>query len=1017
MDSTEAPERGAPSAPGQPPAPGEARAGRTLLLVDGSALLYRSHFAFLRNPLKNSRGEVTSATFGMLQALLPLIDKRKPDRMAVVFDTVAPTFRHRVYAEYKAHRPPMPDDLACQIPRVREAIRYLGIAIVEQEGVEADDLIGSLACEAARDSATTLILTSDKDFYQLVNDRIVLLSPKGRGAELTAVDRAGVRERYGVEPGQMVDLLALMGDASDNVPGVPGIGEKTAAQLIQKFQSVDAIYAALDQVERPSIREKLRQNEDRARLSYKLATIRSDLPLERHWHELVRAPVEYVPLLALLEDLDLRVLARRYREEYATRGGAPLGPAPAREAPEPSAPESAPAAGATAPAAGGTAAAPGTLPGSGPPVDAAPAPPAKRRGGRNPAVPAAAVGQPVGTIFDVLVEGESPMRDAPSGRAPLGRYHVLEHGDDLESLARELADARGPVAFDTETTGFDPLRSHPVGIALATAEGRAFYLPLGHASGRNLDPDRAREALTAFFRREDAVRVAQNAKYDWHVLERFGVPVRDIAFDTMIAAFLVDPDQPKSLDHLAKARLGIAKIPTEALLGRGKEQVTMASVSVDRVAEYCCEDADVTLRLVPLLHRELESLELLPLFRDVEMPLVGVLTRMERTGVRIDTAALDALGRGLQSRLDDLAHNIEESAGVPFNVNSPRQVAEVLFERLGLPKGKRTRDGFSTDTEVLERLALLHPLPKLLLDWRQASKLKSAYVDSLPRLVHPETGRVHATFHQTIASTGRLSVSDPSLQNIPIRTEEGREIRRAFVAQEARGLLVSFDYSQIELRILAHLTHDPALTEAFRTGGDVHASTASRLFGVSPDLVTPAQRAQAKVVNFGIMYGMGPQRLARELSLSRSLAQAFIDEYKRTHAGVATFMESTLAQARERGYVETILKRRRPLPNLCDPHDALRSEAERAAINAPIQGSAADLIKIAMVRIDALLAEKGLRSRLILQVHDELLFETDEEEIEVLTPLVQEIMEDALPLRVPLVVHRGVGTSWADAHA
>jgi len=1004
MDSTEADERVEHSLPGDTPAPSrtDARAGRLLLLVDGSALLYRSHFAFLRTPLKNARGEVTSAVFGMLQALLPLIDKRKPDRMAVVFDTVAPTFRHRVYAEYKAHRPPMPDALACQIPKVREAIRYLGIPIVEQEGVEADDLIGSLACEAARDDATTLILTSDKDFYQLVNDRIALLSPKGgRGAELTSVDRTGVRERYGVDPEQMVDLLALMGDASDNVPGVPGVGEKTAAQLIQKFRSVDALYAALDQVERPSIREKLRQNEDRARLSYKLATIRSDLPLERHWHELERAPVEYVPLLALLEDLDLRVLARRYREEFASRGGAPLAPAPAREAPPP---EETPG---TAPAAGAEAA----------PAAPAPTPPAKRGGrGKGAAVPAAAVGQPVGTIFDALVEGDSPMRDAPSGRAPLGHYHVLESGADLDSLARELADARGPVAFDTETTGFDPLRSHPVGIAIATAEARAFYLPLGHASGRNLDPDRAREAIAPFFAREGAQRAAQNAKYDWHVLERFGVPVRDVAFDTMVAAFLVDPDQSRSLDHLAKARLGIAKIPTEALLGRGSSQVTMASVSVDRVAEYCCEDADVTLRLVPLLARELESLELMPLFRDVEMPLVGVLTRMERTGMRIDTRALEALGQGLQARLDDLAHNIEESAGVPFNVNSPRQVAEVLFERLGLPKGKRTREGFSTDTEVLERLALLHPLPKLLLEWRQASKLKSAYVDSLPRLVHPESGRVHATFHQTIASTGRLSVSDPSLQNIPIRTEEGREIRRAFVAEGPRGLLASFDYSQIELRILAHLTHDPALTEAFRKDGDVHASTASRLFGVAPDLVTPSQRAQAKVVNFGIMYGMGPARLARELSLSRGLAQAFIDEYKRTHAGVAAFMESTLAQARERGYVETILKRRRPLPALCDPHDALRAEAERAAINAPIQGSAADLIKVAMIRIDARLAEQGLRSKLILQVHDELLFETDEEEIEILTPIVVEIMEHALPLRVPLVVHRGVGTSWADAH-
>jgi DNA polymerase-1 len=1006
------------------------RAGRSLLLVDGSALLYRSHFAFLRNPLRNAAGEVTSAVFGMLQALLPLLDKRKPDRLAVVFDTTAPTFRHRVYAEYKAHRPKMPNELAGQIPRVREAIRLLGIPIVEQEGVEADDLIGCLAAEAAREGADALVVTADKDFYQLVGDRILLLSPKGRAGELFTVDRAGVRERYGVDPEQMIDLLALMGDASDNVPGVPGVGEKTAAQLIQRFGSLDALYASLDQVERPALREKLRQHEAQARLSQRLVTVRCDLPLDRHWHELVRAPVEYVPLLALLDALELRVLARRYREEYTLRGGPPLAPPPASP-PAAEAPPEAETPAAPAPAGDGGPAPPREPPAAASretaapvlaPAAAGPAPaaaPARAGRGRPSSRPATGVGQPVGTIFDVLA-GEGGPRDAPGGRAPLGHYRVLDSAADLEPLARELRDAREsrrPVAFDTETTGFDPMRSGLVGLALATAEGHAFYVPVGHASGTNLDPDRVREALTPFFADPAAVRVAQNAKFDWHVLERFGIPVRDVAFDTMVAAFLADPDQSKSLDHLAHSRLGVSKIATETLLGRGREQVTMASVSVDRVAEYCCEDADVTLRLVPLLTRELEAQGLAPLFREVEMPLVGVLARMESAGVRIDTGALEAMGAGLLARLDSLSREIEEAAAVPFNVNSPRQVAEVLFERLRLPKGKRTKDGYSTDNEVLERLALLHPLPKLLLEWRQASKLKSSYVDALPRLVHPDTGRVHATFHQTIASTGRLSASDPSLQNIPIRTEEGREIRRAFVAEGERGLLASFDYSQIELRLLAHMSHDPVLTEAFRTGGDVHASTAARLFGVAPEMVSPAQRAQAKIVNFGILYGMGPARLSRELGLSRGLAQAFIDEYKRTHAGVAAFLETVLAQARERGYAETLLKRRRPLPALRDPHDARRAEAERAAVNTPVQGSAADLIKVAMVRIDALLAERGLRSRLILQVHDELLFETDEEEIETLTPLVVDTMEHALPLRVPLVVHRGAGRSWADAHA
>ncbi|HEX7079144.1 MAG TPA: DNA polymerase I [Candidatus Eisenbacteria bacterium] len=931
-----------------------AGAGKTLVLVDGSALLYRSHFAFIRNPLRSSKGEVTSAAFGALQALLPLLDQRRPDRVAVVFDTAAPTFRHRVYAEYKAHRPPMPADLVAQIPRVREVIRLLGLPIVEQEGVEADDLIGSLAKEAERDGATTLIVTGDKDFYQIVSESIQLLAPKARAGELSTVDRGAVQERYGVAPEEMVDLLALMGDASDNVPGVPGIGEKTAAQLIQRFHSLDRLYASLDQVERASIREKLKQNEERARLSQRLATIRHDLPLEHHWTELVRAPIEYARLIDLLEELELRVLARRFREEERAAGD--LFPELVRPTAERS--------------------------------QRADAPPADRSA-----------------------------RIAPGDRPPYGDYRVVGDGAGLEALARVLEAARGPVAFDTETTGLNPLRADLVGISIAPEEGRAYYLPIGHGAGPNLDPDRVREALRPFFASPRAERAAQNAKYDWHVLERFGIPVRDVAFDTMVAAYLVDPDQPKNIDALAKSRLGLEKIATETLIGRGRDQVSMAALPVDRVAEYCCEDADACLRLVAILGRELASGGVTALFHEVEMPLIGVLVRMERAGIKVDVETLDAMGRELGERLAALDHRIQEEAGVPFNVNSPRQLAEVLFERLKLPRGKRTREGYSTDTEVLEGLATLHPIARLMLEYRLVAKLKSSYVDSLPRLVNPETGRVHATFHQTIASTGRLSASDPSLQNIPIRSEEGRAIRRAFVAEGGRGLLASFDYSQIELRLLAHLSHDPVLQEAFRGGGDVHATTASRLFGVPVDQVTAAQRGQAKVVNFGIIYGMGPARLARELSLSRALATAFIDEYKRTHAGVASYLTQVLREARERGYVETILKRRRPLPGLKDANEGRRAEAERAAVNAPIQGSAADLIKVAMVKIDALVAERGLRSRLILQVHDELLFETDESEIEVLAPLVLETMQHALPLRVPLEVHQGRGRTWDDAHA
>ena len=958
----------------------ESGAGKRLLLIDGSALVYRCYSAFIRKPLRNKKGEPTSIPYGILQTLLPLLSSRRPDKVAMVFDTKAKTFRHRVYPEYKAHRPPVPADLTAQLPRSREVIGLLGIPIVEQDGVEADDLIGSLAKEAERAGATTLILTGDKDFFQLISERTWVLAPQGKTGELQPMDPAAVRERYGVPPEEMVDLLALMGDASDNVPGVAGIGEKTAAQLIQRYHSIDELYRSLDSVERPAIREKLRVNEPNARLSHTLVTIRADLPLDRHWDELEREPLQARELASLMTDLEFHTLRRRFAAELDEEG-------PAEEAPPPgAAPAGAPAAEA-------------------PPTDHFPEtvrPTPSRRAPRStPAEPKPASAPTVAVL-------EPP-------REPFGSYTIVKDAEGLQALARELSEASGPVAFDTETTGFDPHRSDLVGIALATAPGRAFYLPVGHRQGTMLDKDHVCEALRPFFDSTDGWRVAQNAKFDWHVLHAFGIPVKDVAFDTMIAGFLVDPDQPKNLDALSWSRLGLKKITTESVIGSGRDQISMADAPVERVAEYCCEDADACLRLVPLLTHELEAAEALPLFRDVEMPLVGVLTRMERAGVKVDVSQLEGMAKEMGAELERLDHEIQELAGVPFNVSSPRQVAEVLFERLKLPRGKRTKEGYSTDVEVLEALAVVHPLPKLLLAHRQIQKLKSGYVDTLPRLTEKTTGRLHATFHQTVASTGRLSASDPNLQNIPIRTEEGSAIRRAFVAEGDRGLLASFDYSQIELRLLAHFSHDPVLTEAFRTGGDVHATTAAKLFGVAPDQVTSAQRAQAKIVNFGILYGMGPVRLARELNLSRPLAAAFIEEYKRTLAGVAQYIDRTLAQARRTGYAETILKRRRPFANL-RAEGARRAEAERAAVNMPIQGSAADLIKIAMVRIDALLAERKCRTRLILQVHDELLFETDPEELAEIGPLIRQVMEHAIPLRVPLVVHEGSGANWADAH-
>jgi len=926
----------------------ETGGAKELLLVDGSALLYRSHFAFIRNPLRNSKGEVTSAVFGYLNTLLPLLDERRPRYVGVVFDTSAPTFRHREYAEYKAHRPPMPDELGLQLPQVREVLRLLGIPIVEQDGVEADDILGTLAVDAARSGMDVWILTSDKDFYQIVSDKVRLLSPRARGESVEAIDRAAVRARFGVEPEQMIDLLALMGDSVDNVPGVPGVGAKTAAQLIAAHGSLDGLYRSLDGVARPALREKLRENEGKARLSRRLVTVRTDLPLDFRWQELERTPPDLPELVRMLDDLEFRVLRKRFEAELEIAQPTELFPEYAAQA-EPAEPV--------------------------------------------PALPAA------------------------PDRPPLGEYTIVRTAEDLEKVARALADATGYVAFDTETTRLDPMEGDLVGLSLALTPGLAHYLPIGHRSEPNLDHDRVREALRPFFADPSKRRVAQNAKFDWHVLDRFGIPVHDVVMDTMVAAFLVDPDMPKNIDYLARSRLGIEKIPTQSLIGAGRDQVSMASVPVERIAEYCCEDADVCLRVAPILAQELDRSGLLPLFRDVEMPLLGVLFRMERAGIKIDVPALNAMSRSLGEEVARLESEIQEAAGVPFNVSSPRQVAEILFDRLKLPRGRRTKDGYSTDVEVLESLAPHHPLPALLLQHRQYQKLKSTYVDALPRFVNPETGRVHTTFHQTAASTGRLSASDPSLQNIPIRSEEGRAIRAAFIAEGEDGLLVSFDYSQIELRLMAHLSGDPVLAEAFRTGADVHRTTASRLFGVAPEDITPAQRAQAKIVNFGILYGMGPVRLARELNLSRALATAFIEEYRRTLSGVASYLDQMLVLARQRGYAETLLKRRWPLPALHED-GARRAEAERVAVNMPIQGSAADLIKVAMVRIDALLrARPEMKSRMLLQVHDELLFETNETEFVALREMVTGVMEQAMPLKVPLEVHVGHGRTWADAHA
>ncbi len=907
---------------------------RTLFLIDGSALAYRSHFAFIRNPLVTKRGEVVSALFGFTSALLRILERDRPTHLAVIFDTSAPTFRHARYPDYKATRQKMPEELVAQLPALRELIAALAVPWIEQDGLEADDLIAGLAARAADDGFTVRIVSGDKDFCQLVTPQVMLYGfPKGDGPpELTGPDEVPLR--LGVRPDQVVDYLALMGDASDNVPGVPKVGEKTAVALLQQFGSLDALYARLDEVAKPALRKNLAEHHDSALLSRELVTL--------HRHHAA--------------GVEIADLARRPADPVRTR-----------------------------------------------------------------------------ELFQ-LYEFSSLLDRVPDGGAATSAlrrdYRVVRGGADLTQ--RLAAVRRAPlVVFDTETTGLDPLRAELVGISLCAADGEAIYVPFREpgiglfaaASGKSgIEQDAAYQELRALLADPAVHKAGQNAKYDMHVLARAGLPVAGLVFDTMVAHYCVAPGAAShSLDAQSLHYFKHVKIKTSDLIGSGKKQVTMDQVDVEKVGEYACEDADFTFRLVAPLRRELHDQGQVELFEQLEMPLVDVLRRMEAAGVALDVAALAEMNVRCQARAVELEKQIHELAGEPFNVKSPQQLAAILYdklkihEQLGVKKLPRTETGFSTNAEVLELLDA-HPLVKLVLEYRQVEKLRSTYLETLPKLVHPQTGRLHTSFNQAVAATGRLSSSDPNLQNIPIRTPLGREIRRAFTSSFAGGTLISADYSQVELRLLAHLAQDEQLLAAFRADEDVHRRTASLVFGVAVAEVTSELRTRAKAINFGIIYGMGAQRLARETGLTFSEAQQFIERYFGVFTGVRRWLDATLEQARANGYVSTLLGRRRAIPELASTDPRLRANAQNVAVNTPIQGTAADLIKRAMLAIDRELTATKVASRMILQVHDELVFDVAPGESAVISEIARRCMEGALDLSVRLKVDLGEGATWLDAH-
>jgi len=948
-----------------------------LFLVDAMGLLFRAHFAFAGRRLTTGGGLPTGALHGFLVALLSLLREERARLVAVAFDAPGPTFRHERYPAYKAARPETPPELLAQIPYLRRLVDAFGLARLEEPGLEADDLIGSLARRCVEQGGEAVIVSADKDFSQLIGPRVRQWVPP-RGPEPARwIEEAQVEERFGVRPAQFVDYLALTGDASDGIPGVKGVGPKTAAALLRAHGSLAGIYARLEGIEPTGLRDRLAAGRADAELSRELATIRTDAAEARIEELRAPDPSSRLQLRALLRELELRRLE------------ASLFP-PAPEEPRQ-----------------------GSLL-----DDPALAAGAARRGGARPAVGggfAAADGEAPGVALQAA-DGEAPGVALQAADGWNRDYRLLATREALAGFLAAYDPALGPLAIDTETTGLDARRASLVGVSLCRSPGQAGYIPLGHEGGGNLEIEIARELLAPLLAGERIWKVAQNLGFDLPVLARHRFELRGPLGDTMLASYIRDPEARHGLDDLCLELLRHRKIPIAALIGPGGAQRSMAQLAPEDVRDYACEDADAVARLWPILRRRVEEAQGWRLFEEVEMPLVPVLAGMEERGIALEPAILEALGERLEGEMAGAEEEIHRLAGRPFNVRSPKQLQVVLYGDLKLAPRRRTKTGYSTDQETLQELAAGHPLPRRVLEYRQLEKLKSTYIEALPRMRDPETGRVHTRFNQAVTATGRLSSSEPNLQNIPVRSALGREIRRAFVAPRGR-LLLSADYSQIELRILAHLAEDADLLAAFRRGEDIHRATAARVFGADPGAVTAEMRTRAKAVNFGVIYGMGAPRLAAELGIPVKEAAAFIGDYFRKLPGVRAYVQDCVARARERGYAETLLGRRRYLPALSAPPGRDRAAAERMALNTTIQGSAADLIKAAMAALDRRLREWRPRAWLLLQVHDELLLEVDEEEREGVESEVRATMESIVELRAPLLVECGHGRSWYEAHA
>jgi len=918
---------------------------KKFVIIDAMALAYKAYYAFISRPLISSKGEPTSAVYGFISQILKILEVHKPDYIAVAFDSPDKTFRHEKYENYKSSRQEMPDDMKPQIDRIKQVIEILKIPIYILSRYEADDIIGTAAKHAESAGLLTFVVTPDKDFNQMITDRVRIVRPGKTTDEIIIWDAKKVFDEFGFKPKQMIDYLALVGDKSDDIPGVAGIGPVGAVPLIQKYHSVEGIYEHINEIEKTGIKNKLIAGREDAFISKELATIFCEVPIDFDFEKAKIEKPDFEMLHNVFIELEFKSLYTRLLNYSGNK------------------------------------------------IEQTTTPPSDKT--------------------EIYVYDETKVK-----------YKLINGVTEAKKLADKLILAEQFV-FDTETDGLDHYILKLAGVSFSLKTDEAFFVAV--------DPFEAKDDLFAkdlsdripvkefvkIFKpvfENNTKKICQNGKYDIAVMRTLGIDVKNFYFDTMLAAYLIDPDQKHGMDELARKYLYYNCIPLSSLISEKKDPSKIFDADLNALSIYSCEDADITLKLYNKLSGLIEKEKLIDLAFNIEFPLVKVLEDMEREGIRIDENALNLFSDDLQVMLVDYTKRIYESCGAEFNINSPKQMQEVIFDKLGLTTGKKTKTGFSTDARSLEAIRGEHEAIDLILEYRQMSKLKSTYADALPNLIKPQTGRVHTSFNQTVAATGRLSSNDPNLQNIPIRTELGKEIRKAFVPRDKNHLILSADYSQIELRIMASICGDPALMSAFKNNEDIHRSTAALVFMVPPEEVTPDMRRKAKEVNFGILYGIGPFGLKTRLGITQQHAKEIIETYFNTFKRVKNFMDDSVLKAKEKGFAETLVGRRRFLPNINSNNRTVRQFEERVAINMPIQGTAADMIKIAMINIYNYLTKNKFRSKMVLQVHDELVFDAHKNEIDEIRPVIKELMETALPLNVPVLVESGVGENWLDAH-